>query len=126
MERTADLAAGTLAVERPRVADRVRVERQHGAQDEAVAVVRRQSRQVLANDVLGSRDAARQRLLELRHRLFNHREGCRRDNGNVKVDNLRPLLRCQPAHVGLGDEPAGDVGHVRNLRARRRHHRRPC
>ena len=87
MERAAK-AARALRVERPSVGDRARVEREHRPQRRPVAIERRQPPQVFAHDVLGRRLAARHRVLQLRHRLFNNGEAARSPFDKLRVSDL--------------------------------------
>ena len=110
--------AARSASRRTRVGDRRRIEREHRAQRRPVAIEQRQPRQILADDVLRRRVAARQRVLDLRDGLLDDGERRRRrgGGGNAPVDDLRSLQRRQAAEIGRRDEAARD----RRSRARSR------
>src|SRR6187200_1144352 len=61
-------------ITRPGVRDSTRVNRQHGAKRRAVAIVERQTREILAGDVLGGDDALRHGGLEVGDGFFEDRE----------------------------------------------------
>ncbi len=74
MERTADAAGGALGVERARLGDRARVQREHRPQRDAAAIVERLPRQIVAHDILGRRLPARHGVLQLADGFLDHGE----------------------------------------------------
>src|SRR5439155_14501032 len=119
VKRTPHAAGRALGIERPRVAEGMRVEREHRAKRRAVPIERRQASEVFADDVLGCGRAARERVLQLRRRLLDDGERRRRAPvGQTPVGDLRALARREAAKIRLCQESARSLGYERDLRAR--------
>ena len=125
----AQAAGGPFRVQGSRFGDRPRIERQHRSKRRAVAIVYGQPLQVVAHDILGSRQAAGQGILNLVRRLLDDRK-CLAEafaphrRRQRPVGNLRPLQRRETAQVRLRHQLARHRRHTRNLRAGLRNRRR--
>jgi hypothetical protein len=120
VERTAQAAGGPFRVQGSRFGDRPRIERQHRSKRRAVAIVHGQPLQVVAHDILGSRHAARQGILNLVRRLLDDRKRLAEAFAPHRrrqrpVGNLQPLQRREAAQIRLRHQLSRDRGHTREI-----------